>query len=92
MPQTPKTKTLYDAYRFPGFTPVRELRGVFGDRFARVIRLNRRSKKRSAAPAGPSIEAGTTNDPARSATSRAATTGSTSKWISAESTAGSAPR
>jgi hypothetical protein len=44
MPQATSRKTLYDAYRFPGFTPVRELRGVFGDRFARVIRLNRRSK------------------------------------------------
>lgn len=86
----PSKKSLYDAYRFPGFTPVRELKGVFGDRFARVIRLNRRSKKRSAAPAAPSIEAGTTNDPARFGTSRPATTGSTSKWISAESIAGSA--
>jgi hypothetical protein len=92
MPQATSRKTLYDAYRFPGFTPVRELRGVFGDRFARVIRLNRRSKKRSAAPVGLKPEAGTTSGPARSAISRPAITGFTSKWISAESTAGSAAR
>ena len=55
MLKSSQKKSLYDAYRFPGFTPVRELRGRFGDGWARVIRLNRRSKKRSAAPAGPFI-------------------------------------
>ncbi len=55
-----RKKTLYDAYRFSGFTPVRELRGVFGDPKARVLRLNRRSKKQSAALAAPFIAVGTT--------------------------------
>jgi hypothetical protein len=90
MPHTSRRKTLYDAYRFPGFTPVQELRGVFGDRFARVIRLNRRSKKRFAGLVGLSIEVGTTSAPVRFGISRAGTTGSTSKWIYAESTVGSA--
>ena len=92
MAQTPKKKTLYDAYRFPGFTPVRELIGRFGDRWARVIRLKRRSKKRSAGPVARFTGAGTTSGPARSATSPAAITGSISKWIFAASTAGSAAR
>jgi hypothetical protein len=92
MLKRPQEKTLYDAYRFPGFTPIRELRGRFGDRWARVIRLNRRSKKRSAAPAGLSIAAGTTGGLAISAIYLAATSGSISKWISVASTAGSAAR
>lgn len=89
MAQTPKKKTLNDAYRFPGFTPVRELHGRFGDRWARVIRLNRRSKKQSAAPVGLSIEAGTTGEPVKYEIFPVATTGFTSKWIFAVSTAGS---
>jgi hypothetical protein len=92
MPQTPHKKTLYDAYRFSGFTPVRQLHGRFGDRWARVIRLNRRSKKLYAAPVGPFIGVGTTDAPVRSETSRAATTGSISKWISAASLVESAAR
>ena len=43
-----KRKRLLDAYRFPGFRPLEEVRGVFGDPKARVIILVRRSKKRSA--------------------------------------------
>ncbi len=92
MAQTPKKKTLYDAYRFPGFTPVRELRGRFGDRWARVIRLNRRSKKQFAAPAGQFTAAGTTGEPVRSAIFRAVITGSISKWILGASIAESAAR
>lgn len=92
MAQTPKKKTLYDTYRFPGFTPVRELHGRFGDRWARVIRLNRRSKKQSAAPAVRFTRAGTIGGHARFATSLAAITGFISKWISDASTAGTAAR
>src|ERR1700737_2119984 len=43
-----KRKRLLDAYRFPGFRPVEQIRGVFGDPYARVIILARRSKKRPA--------------------------------------------
>lgn len=92
MTPRPKKKSLYDAYRFPGFTPVRELHGVFGDRWARVIRLNRRSKKRSAAPAGRFIAAGTTDGSGRSAISHAATTGFISRWMSAASIVESAAK
>jgi hypothetical protein len=45
MENRPVKKSLYDAYRFPGFTPGREVKGVFGDSLSLVIRLNRRSKK-----------------------------------------------
>ena len=40
-----KKKTLSDSYRFPGFTPQRIVIGIFGDSYARVIRLTRRGKK-----------------------------------------------
>ena len=88
MPKTPSQKTLYDAYRFPGFTPVRELRGVFGDRYARVIRLNRSSKKLDAGGAEPSGMGGTTGERVRSGISRAGITEFTSKSTFAGSTAG----
>jgi hypothetical protein len=34
-----------DEYRFPGYRPRAEVRGVFGDPRARVIRLERTQKK-----------------------------------------------
>ena len=49
-----KMKTLYDAYRFPGFRPLRVIKGVFGDPKARVIQMVRRGKKRSAGCVEPS--------------------------------------
>ena len=36
-------------YRFPGFRPKAEIKGIFGDPKARVIQLERRQKKVSAA-------------------------------------------
>ena len=50
-----KSKRLLDAYRFPGFRPLPGLCGVFGDSHARVVRLVRRSKKRSSARAGRAL-------------------------------------
>jgi hypothetical protein len=38
-------RRLLDAYRFSGFRPVDEVRGVFGDPHARIVALVRRSKK-----------------------------------------------
>jgi len=90
MAQPLQKKTLYDAYRFPGFTPVRELKGVFGDKHARIIRLNRRSKKLSAVPAAQFTAVGTTASPGSSATFPAEIFGSTSRSTSAASTAGNA--
>ena len=46
-----RTKTLSDSYRFPGFTPQRTVVGIFGDSYARVIRLTRRGKKQFVASA-----------------------------------------
>jgi len=46
-----KTKRLWDAYRFPGFTPEPGVSGIFGDPKALVIKLRRRGKKRFAEPA-----------------------------------------
>jgi hypothetical protein len=43
-----KHKRLLDAYRFAGFRPRDEVRGVFGDSAARVVTFVRRSKKLSA--------------------------------------------
>ncbi len=42
-----KKRKLLDEYRFPGFRPRAGVHGVFGDPKARVIRLERRQKKRS---------------------------------------------
>jgi hypothetical protein len=50
---------LRDAYRFPGFRPVEDLRGVFGDPHARVVTLVRRSKKRRAGHVDDNSSAGT---------------------------------
>jgi|WetSurMetagenome_2_1015567.scaffolds.fasta_scaffold1538361_1 hypothetical protein len=43
-----KTKRLWDAYRFPGFTPEPGVSGIFGDPKSLVIKLRRRGKKRFA--------------------------------------------
>ncbi len=40
-------KRLLDAYRFPGFRPLDQVKGVFGDPFARVATLVQRSKKQA---------------------------------------------
>src|SRR5216683_7287833 len=54
-----KRRRLLDAYRFPGFRPMEDVRGVFGDPHARIVTLVRRSKKRHAAHAGECIPGGT---------------------------------
>ena len=43
-----KKRRLLDEYRFPGFGPRAEIKGIFGDSKARVIRLKRIQKKRYA--------------------------------------------
>jgi hypothetical protein len=60
MPSIPKKKRLHDAYRFPGFRPLEEVKGVFGDPFARVVTLVRRSKKHAAVCVAASIRVGMT--------------------------------
>jgi len=46
---------LHHLYSFPGFVPAATIRGVFGDRFAVVIRLRRRRKKHAAVCAVPAV-------------------------------------
>jgi hypothetical protein len=41
-----KRRRLVDEYRFPGYRPNAEIRGVFGDPRARIVRLERAQKKR----------------------------------------------
>ena len=55
-----RKRRLWDAYAFPMFRPQPTVRGVFGDPKARVITLNRRTKKQSAAPVVGHTRAGTT--------------------------------
>lgn len=55
-----KKRRLRDEYRFPGFRPRAEIKGIFGDQKARVIRLARVQKKQYAESVGASTEATTT--------------------------------
>jgi len=43
-----KTKSLSDGYFFPGFRTLRRAKGLFGDRYARIVVLRRRGKKPAA--------------------------------------------
>lgn len=43
-----KKRKLLDEYRFPGFCPRAEVKGIFGDSKARVIELERTQKKQYA--------------------------------------------
>jgi hypothetical protein len=52
-----KRKRLTDAYRFRGFRPRSELKGVFGDPKARVISLERTGKKTFAEHVAESVGA-----------------------------------
>jgi hypothetical protein len=83
-----KQRRLEDAYRFPGFEPEKSVRGLFGDPKARVLRLQRRQKKRLAESAGSGRGPSTTASSGESATSRAETPASTWRSKSAASTAG----
>jgi hypothetical protein len=85
----PKRKRrLQDAYALPGFRPVATVRGLFGDFKARIIKLNRRSKKRCAVLAVLSIRAGTIARSAACVISPAETRGSISNLLCDASTAG----
>ena len=80
MPHSVKRRRLKDAYQFAGFRPQDTITGVFGDPFARVIRLVRRSKKLSAARAEEFIRVGTIEERGEYATFRMGASGST--WSS----------
>src|SRR5882724_3452642 len=78
MPTPPRPRRLWDTYRFPGFRPHPIVTGIFGDPYARIIRLVRRSKKRPVEPADGPRAAGTTAGGGASGISPAAISGSTS--------------
>ena len=61
-------RRLSDGYSFAGFRPKEAVRGVFGDPDVRIVSLERRSKKRSAAVVGGSRRAGTIGGRVRCAT------------------------
>ena len=53
-----KLKRLLDVYRFPGFTPMAEVCGVFGDPWAVVITTTRARVLRAVAAAHVSVRLG----------------------------------
>jgi len=86
-----KYKRLWDAYRFAGFRPSPTVRGIFGDPKARVIRLQRRGKKRDVVSVATSRTVGTIAGCAECATCLVETPGFTWRWKSDVSLAGIAP-
>jgi hypothetical protein len=82
-----RKRKLEDAYRFPGCRPDPVVRGVFGDPKARVIRLIRRSKKRSAVVVGERNRDGTTGECGVFAIWAVGRCGSTWRWKSGGSNA-----
>jgi hypothetical protein len=71
-----RLRRLSDGYSFAGFRADTTVRGVFGDPDVRIVRLERRSKKRFAAVAGRSGSAGTIGEYVGFATCRAQDFGS----------------
>ncbi len=66
-----RLRRLSDGYSFAGFHARATVRGVFGDPDVRIVRLERRSKKRLAAVAGWSKVGGTIGGYGKFATCRA---------------------
>ena len=87
-----RTKHLTDAYAFSGFRPLRTPKGLFGDRFARVVVLKRRGKKLSAESVAQSIGPAMTTAGEESATCPAVPSASTWSWNCVASGAGTAAR
>jgi hypothetical protein len=87
-----RTKHLTDAYAFPGFRPLRTLKGLFGDRIARIVVLRRRGKKSSAGPVARSTGPAMTTADEEFATCPAVPTASTWSWSCVASGAGTAAR
>jgi hypothetical protein len=75
-----KHRRLLDAYRFAGFRPQDEVRGVFGDSAARVITFVRRSKKLSARSVVERALVGTTERHGECGICPVATRGSIWNW------------
>jgi hypothetical protein len=78
-PSIPRQR-LAAMYSFPGFRAHSTVRDVIGDPQVRVLALDRRSKKPSAAPVVACIVAGTIGKFGSCATSRAASGTSILRW------------
>lgn len=87
-----KSRRLLDEYRFPGFRPRAEIAGMFGDSRARVIRLERRQKKRHVGFVEQPIGVSTTRDPDGFGIYPAGMPGFIWRWKSDEFSAASAKR
>lgn len=74
-------RNLLDEYLHPGCRPKAEIRGVFGDPFARIIRLERTQKKQFAEYAARATAAITTRSSGGCETYRVGTHESTCKWM-----------
>jgi len=83
-----KQRRLEEAYRFAGLRPLATVRGVFGDRKARIVVLVRRRKKRPVASVGGGTAVSTTGDAGWCGTCRAPIFASTWTWKYAASRAG----
>jgi hypothetical protein len=90
MPKARKVRRLADAYKFPGFRTLQTVHGIFGDPHARLIRLVRRGKKRSAVPAERFTSAGTTAGNVEREICRVGVTAFTWSWKCDGSIAGTA--
>jgi hypothetical protein len=85
-----KTKHLEDAYRFPGFHPLRWVKGIFGDPWARLLTLRRQEKKPSVELAVRFTDPTTITGCGKSATCPAAVSASTWNWKHAVSSVANA--
>lgn len=74
-----KSKSLLDEYRFPGHKP-KLVKGIFGDRHALIIRLERRGKKLCAGLAADRTALSTTGKHTASGTCPAETSAFFWKW------------
>jgi hypothetical protein len=85
-----RTKSLSDGYIFPGFRPLRRPKGLFGDRYARIVVLKRRGKKLAAGRVVRSVGPTTTMSCGESVTCPVALSASTWNWNCVVSGAGAA--
>jgi hypothetical protein len=87
-----RIKHLTDAYAFPGFRSLCSLKGLLGDRYARIVVLKRRKKKPSAESVARSTDPAMTSEGEESGTCPAAHSASIWNWSCVASSAGTAAR
>jgi hypothetical protein len=87
-----RVKSLYDGYDFPGFRTLRRAKGLFGDRYARVVVLRRRGKKPAAGLVARSVGPTTTAGGGEFVTWPAVLSASTWNWKYVVSGAATAAR